>query len=95
MNFTLSTTLWKYPSESGAWYFVSLSQEISAQIKSQPRPKKGWGSVRVRATIGKTTWETSIFPSKEGVYLLPVKASVRKAEDLFENETIKVLLHLP
>lgn len=95
MNFTLSATLWKYPSESGAWYFVSLSQEISAQIKSQPCPKKGWGSVRVKATIGQTTWETSIFPSKEGVYLLPIKASVRKAEDLFENEAVKVLLHLP
>lgn len=94
MNFTLSTPLWKYPSQSGAWYFVSLSQEISAQIKSQPRPKKGWGSVRVKATIGKTTWETSIFPSKEGVYLLPIKASVRKAEDLFENEPVKVLLQL-
>lgn len=93
--FQLSTTLWKYPSEFGAWYFVSLSQEISAQIKSQPRPKKGWGSVRVKVTIGKTTWETSIFPSKEGVYLLPIKASVRKAEDLFENEPVKVLLHLP
>jgi hypothetical protein len=93
--FRIKSTLWKYPSESGAWYFVSLSQEISTQIKSQPRPKKGWGSVRVKATIGKTTWETSIFPSKEGVYLLPIKASVRKAEDLFENETVKVLLHLP
>lgn len=94
MKITLSTTLWKYPAETGAWYFVSLSQEISVQIKSQPRPKKGWGSVRVKATIGKTTWETSIFPSKEGVYLLPVKASVRKAEDLFENEPVKVSMQL-
>lgn len=92
--FQLSTNLWKYPSESGAWYFVSLSQEISAQIKTMPRPKKGWGSVRVQATIGHTAWDTSIFPSKEGVYLLPVKASVRKAEDLFEGESVTVLLKL-
>jgi len=94
MKITLSTPLWKYPAETGAWYFVSLSQEISAQIKSQTRPKKGWGSVRVKATIGKTTWETSIFPSKEGVYLLPVKASVRKAEDLFEGESVSLSLQL-
>lgn len=94
MNFTLTTNLWKYPTQAAAWYFVSLNQEISAQIKSQPRPKKGWGSIRVSATIGHTTWDTSIFPNKEGVYLLPVKASVRKAEDIFEGESVTVLLKL-
>ncbi len=90
--FTLNTKLWKYPAESGAWYFVTIDEKTTTKIKAMPRPKKGWGSVRVKATIGKTTWETSIFPSKEGAYLLPVKAGVRKAEDIFEGETIKVLL---
>ncbi len=94
MNFTLTTTLWKYPSQSAAWYFITINPEISAQIKSQPRPKKGWGSVRVQVTIGKTTWDTSMFPSKEGAYILPIKASVRKAEDIFEGETVKVLLQV-
>lgn len=91
---TLSTSLWKYPSQAAAWYFITINPEITVKIKALPRPKKGWGSVRVKATIGKTTWDTSIFPSKEGVYLLPVKASVRKAEDLFEGESVTVLLKL-
>jgi len=94
MNFTLSTTLWKYPSQAAAWYFITINPEITAKIKALPRPKKGWGSVRVKATIGKTTWETSIFPSKEGVYILPIKANVRKAEDIFEGETVKILLQV-
>jgi len=94
MNFTLTTNLWRYPSQSAAWYFVTIDAATTAKIKSQPRPKKGWGSVRVRVTIGKTTWETSIFPSKEGVYILPIKASVRKAEDIFEGEMVKILLHV-
>lgn len=94
VNFSLTTSLWRYPTQAAAWYFVTIDATATAQIKSQPRPKKGWGSVRVQATIGHTTWDTSIFPSKEGVYLLPVKASVRKAEDLFEGESVTVLLKL-
>lgn len=94
MNFTLSTTLWRYPTQAAAWYFVTIDAAATAKIKAQPRPKKGWGSIRVQATIGHTTWDTSIFPSKEGVYLLPVKASVRKAENLFEGEKVKVKIVL-
>lgn len=94
MSFTLTTSLWKYRSQAAAWYFITINSEITAKIKARPRPKKGWGSVRVKATIGKTAWETSIFPSKEGVYLLPIKASVRKAEDLFEGELVSLSLQL-
>ena len=45
----------------------------------------GFWFVRVRATIWNTTWETSIFPTKEKEYLLAIKASVRKKENLHEN----------
>ena len=45
--------------------------------------KRGWGSVRVKAAIGETTWETSLFPqAKEGAYILPIKADVRKKEKI-------------
>ncbi len=94
MNFNLTTSLWRYPTQAAAWYFITINPEITAKIKSTPRPKKGWGSIRVQATIGHTTWDTSIFPSKEGVYLLPVKASVRKAGNLFEGEKVKVKIVL-
>jgi hypothetical protein len=37
--------------------------------------------VRVQATVGGTTWRTSIFPSGEE-YVLPLKRAVREAENL-------------
>ncbi len=55
--------------------------------------RRGFGSVRVEATIGKTSWKTSIFPdSRSGTYLLPLKASVRRAEDLVDGDEITFAL---
>lgn len=54
------------------------------------------GSVYVEATIGATTWRTSLFPSKAvGGWLLPLKAAVRKKEKLAEGTSVEALLALP
>jgi hypothetical protein len=47
--------------------------------------------IPVTARIGKTEWKTSLFP-KDGRYILPVKASVRKAESLEEGASVAVRL---
>lgn len=85
MKLTITEKLWRYPGEA-AWYFIRLDKESSHQVK-EGAPKRGWGSVKVQVKVGATTWNTSIFPEKDGSYLLPVKASVRKAEGL-NNETM-------
>ena len=38
----------------------------------------GWGMIPVTARIGDTGWTTSLWP-KDGRYILPVKAAVRRA----------------
>lgn len=38
----------------------------------------GWGMIPVTARIGETVWTTSLWP-KDGTYILPVKAAVRRA----------------
>ena len=51
--------------------------------------------MRVNATIGATTWETSIFPdTKSGSYLLPVKAEVRRREGVEDGDAVTVTLEL-
>jgi hypothetical protein len=60
-----------------------------------PRPPRGFGSVRVRATVGGTTWTTSVFPdSTRGAYVLPVKKAVRRAEGLDEGDPADVVLEV-
>ena len=45
-------------------------------------------SVRVEVTLGRSTWRTSLFPSKPlDTYVLPVKKAVRRAEQLDVDDT--------
>lgn len=55
--------------------------------------RRGWGSVRVEATIGTTTWTTSVFPdAKTGSFLLPIKKEVRNAEGIGEGDRVRFTL---
>jgi hypothetical protein len=51
----------------------------------------GFGSVKVDATIGGTTWRTSVFPDKTG-YLLLVARKVARAEGLTVGAAVAVTL---
>ncbi len=88
-TFEVKGKLWRYPGEGG-WHFVYVNEATSRAIKDTARTaKKGFQFVRVKATIGKTTWNTSLFPTKDGPYLLAVKADVRKKEVLDEGDMIE------
>jgi len=78
------------------WYFAEVPPDMSAQIAElqHPLPRRGFGGVRVEATVGSTTWRTSIFPSRDGTYSLPLKQSVRATEGLVEEEPFAVHLRI-
>jgi hypothetical protein len=94
-TFEFAAPLWRYPGADG-WHFVSLPPEISMDITDITAGiRRGFGSVRVAATVGSTSWRTSIFPdSKTGVYWLPVKQAVREAERLEVGDQVKAQLQL-
>jgi len=87
--------LWRYDGDA-AWYFVTVPVEVSDDVRELTEgSRRGFGSVRVRATVGATTWTTSVFPDgKRGAFLLPVKKAVRTAEGLDEGDDVGVLLEL-
>ncbi len=72
------------------WHFVYVDKKKSKEIREKYATfKKGWGSIPVTVTLGKTTWKTSIFPDKKSeTYLLPLKAEVRKKEGVSAKEMI-------
>ena len=79
-----------------SWTFVSLPVEASEEIRDLAGgPRRGFGSLRVRVTVGGSTWKTSIFPdSARGRYVRPIKRAVRRAEalDAGDNATLTVEL---
>ena len=99
LSFNFTAKCWLWQSEKAAWHFVTLPHEHSEEIRffneNLSHKKRGWGAVRVQVTIGQTMWETSVFPHKESnAYILPIKASVRKAEKITEGSDVMLALRI-
>lgn len=94
-SYTVVEHVWLYGGKA-SWHFLSIPIDISRDIDFYcSQQKRGWGSLKVTATIRKTTWSTSLFPDKKTQhYLLPIKSSVRVAEKIKANDTITVFLEL-
>ena len=90
-RYEFSADLWRWAARTEEWVFLRLPEAESAEIAAVPRLRAGFGSVKVRASIGATSWRTSIFPeSADGAYVLPVKMSVRRAEGIGVGDTVRV-----
>lgn len=97
-QYTFSASVWVYPGEMANWHFVTVPKKIGVTIKATTAAKggrRGFGAVRVRVEIGSTTWTTSMFPDRSsGSYLLPLKAAVRKVEDIEAGDVVQVTFNL-
>ena len=92
---TFDAELWEWDAapEGSSWVFVTVPPEETEEIRLRSGPPTGFGSVRVEATIGATTWRTSVFPDRRG-YALPLKKAVRRAESLEVGEPARVTVEL-
>jgi hypothetical protein len=80
---------WRGPAP---WYFITVPDGECAVLHAEsPGVSYGWGMIPVTARIGNTEWKTSLFP-KDGRYVVPVKAAVRRAEQLDEGDSPTVRL---
>ncbi|SDY18862.1 protein of unknown function [Modestobacter sp. DSM 44400] len=80
---------WRGPAP---FFFVTVPADESQHLHAvSTAVTYGWGMIPVRARIGATEWTTSLFP-KDGLYLVPVKDAVRRAEELDEGDTVTVRL---
>jgi hypothetical protein len=88
--------LWMWSGEN-PWHFVTLPKKYAQELRevSSLRPRRGFGSMRVRVNVGESEWQTSIFPEKESAsYLLPIMKSVRKKEKLDVGDSVNVTITL-
>jgi hypothetical protein len=82
---------WRGPSP---YHFVTVPDEQSAAIEAvSSEVTYGWGAIPVKARIGQTDFRTSLFPQRD-LYLVPVKAAVRKAERIELGDRVSIRLSL-
>ncbi|WP_296675507.1 DUF1905 domain-containing protein [Novosphingobium sp.] len=92
--------LWRWTSSTatGTWHFLTVDGAAgealsgTALMRRMEKTLRGFGSMKVMAQIGDSTFATSVFPSKDQGWMLPVKAAVRKAEGLGEGDVVEVVL---
>lgn len=104
MTETISHTgpLWRWTSSTGTgtWHFLTIDGAAGEALSGTALMRRleksigGFGSLKVSARIGDSVFKTSLFPSKELGWLLPVKASVRKAEGVSEGDVVEVVLEV-
>ena len=95
MTYTISAEVWLHPGDAG-WHFITLPEdvadEIRARVAGSPSP---FGMARVEATIGTTTWSTSLYADTERAsFLLPIKRDVRRREEIGAGDVVEVALRL-
>ena len=91
IEFNSKIIFWKGPAP---WFFVTVPAKQSRDLKViSGLVTYGWGVIPVHVRVGKTEFQTSLFP-KDGRYLVPIKASVRKAEKLEKGDKVAVRLEI-
>jgi hypothetical protein len=92
---TVTGPLWLWSGGQGSWHFVTVPEEQAGEIRAHALAgPRGFGSVRVEASIDDVRWRTSVFPQRSGGYLLPVKAEVRRRAGVAAGNEVTVRLEL-
>lgn len=91
LEFSGEAIEWRGPAP---FVFVPIPADLSAEIKAiSTRVTYGWGVIPSIVTIGATEYKTSLFP-KDGIYLVPVKVVVQRAEGVKVGDTVDVRLEV-
>jgi hypothetical protein len=94
-RYRFTAPLWQWKARRDEWFFVTVPEEPSDEISARSEGLTGgFNSVPVTVTVGATTWRTSIFPSDDGCYWLPMKKAVRVAEGIQRDSMVDVAIEL-
>jgi hypothetical protein len=93
-TFTFTAEIWLMPGEAG-WHFATMPADTADEVRARTAGRRPFSTVPVTATIGATSWETSIFADRKSAsYLLPLKAAVRRAERFAAGDRVTVTVAL-
>jgi hypothetical protein len=89
LEFSGEIWFWRGPSP---FHFVTVPDEECGAIEAAASlVTYGWGMIPVTVRMGRTTWTTSLWP-KDGRYIVPLKAAVRRAEGVDVGDQVKLRL---
>lgn len=96
---TLWRMAWSFAAEIIEWrgpapyFYLPMPIDDSDELKFEARGLEYWGQVGVRVRIGDTEFTTAVFP-KDGRYLVPLRADVRRTEGLEVGHPVAATVEL-
>ena len=94
-TFVFRSELVPWTNGKGSWVFATVPVDEADEIKEIVPRRRGFGSVKVLASVGGVAWTTSIFPdSKTDTFVLPVKAAVRKKAGVDLGDVVEIELEV-
>ncbi|MFA6574337.1 MAG: DUF1905 domain-containing protein [Nocardioides sp.] len=89
LEFSGEIWTWRGPAPH---HFVTVPEDECAELEETAAlVTYGWGMIPVTLRTGSTEWTTSLWP-KDGGYVVPLKAAVRKAEGLEVGDLVTIRL---
>jgi len=90
-DFEATIIYWRGPSP---FFYAPMPAGPAAELQQVARfVTYGWGCIPVEATIAGVRFTTSLFP-KDGTFLLPLKAAVRRKINVTAGDTVAVEMWL-
>jgi hypothetical protein len=88
-EFTGEVFQWRGPAP---YFFVSTPEDVDAFLHDNAvELTYGWGVIPARVRIGVTEMQTSLIP-RDGVYLVPLKLALRRAEGIDDGDVVTLRL---
>jgi hypothetical protein len=87
LSFDGEIIYWRGPSP---FFYAPVPLEQAAALReAAKRASYGWGVIPVEVAIGGVVFTTSLFP-KDGSYLVPIKADVRRRANVTAGDVVRV-----
>jgi hypothetical protein len=87
LSFESTIIYWRGPAP---FFYAPIPPEHAGEVRRAAKVASyGWGCVPVEAAIGDVPFTTALFP-KDGSYLLPIKAAVRRKTDVTAGDRVAV-----
>lgn len=103
-SLTATLPLKRWQGDRGTYHLVTFTGDEAEALSAHALMerlelghRRGFGSVKLTARIGKTEWRTSVFPQKRQdneEWVLLVSKKVMRAENLSAHQSIEVQLIL-
>lgn len=88
-EYTIKGTVEIFP-QKGGWTFVRVPKKFTEMTK----PYADRGLVPVTATVGETSWKTSLLPMGDGTLFIALNEKVRKNEGVELGKKVTVSFRL-